>query len=79
MEDVKVNAGGTNKPLELDIDKILTELQGTSLWQWGNFFLLCLPSMASGFLVLAFSFTGNFSHFITCIDPVGDIYFTRLN
>ena len=60
MEDVKINAGDTNKQHELDIDEILTELQGTSQWQWRNFFLLCLPSMASGFLVLSFSFTGNF-------------------
>ena len=63
MEDAQLNAGDTNKKHELDVDEILTELQGNSLWQWTNFLLLCFPSMAAGFLTLSYSFTGNFRDF----------------
>ena len=63
MRQVELNDDNLNKQGDLDVDEILTELQGSSLWQWTNFFLLCLPSMASGFLVLSFSFTGTSSYF----------------
>ena len=45
-------------PLDLDCDEILHQIGGTGMWQVWNFLLLCLPTMASGFLVLSFVFTG---------------------
>ena len=46
--------------LDLDCDLILHQIGGTGLWQALNFILLCLPTMASGFLVLSFVFTGKY-------------------
>ena len=44
--------------VELDCDLILKQIGGTGLLQVLNFFLLCLPAMVSGFLVLTFVATG---------------------
>ena len=46
--------------VELDCDLILKQIGGTGLFQVLNFFLLCLPAMVSGFLVLSFIVTGTF-------------------
>ena len=45
--------------IDVDCDEVLQQIGGSRLWQLINFLLLCLPTMASGFLVLSFVFTGS--------------------
>ena len=42
----------------LECDEILQRLGGFGCWQWLNFAVLCLPSIASGLILLTYSFTG---------------------
>ena len=60
MKCVERKSSKEKMQLELDCDEILHQIGGTGLWQILNFLLLCLPTMASGFLVLSFVFTGKY-------------------
>ena len=59
MQKKQSNTSNGKSLINLDCDEVLHEIGGTGLWQLVNFLILCFPSMASGFLVLTFVFTGN--------------------
>ena len=57
----RCNPHPSSRPeIQLDCDEALHLMRGTGLWQLINFLLLCFPSMASGFLVLSYVYTGGF-------------------
>ena len=57
----RCNPHPSSRPeIQLNCDEALHLMRGTGLWQLINFLLLCFPSMASGFLVLSYVYTGRF-------------------
>ena len=60
----RIVSDDTKPRIELNCDEALRQMRGLGLWQLINFLLLCFPTMASGFLVLSFVFTGNHSQYI---------------
>ena len=58
MKEPQPNTPNRKPRINLDCDDVLQQIGGTGLWQFINFLLLCFPTMASGFLVLTFVFTG---------------------